>query len=314
MATAQPLVCKMGGDECGDSSNKRFQRRPRKQQRNMAGQVARMSSSQNNLGAKNLQLSVQQQKAQAGMPMVQSLLCTDEGLCYIMMDQPGEAGHEGQRGERPSVSSTMTKGPSSGQNSHDAAQSSSGSETEQSDASGSLNGHQVCQGGITSLMMRNVPATFTQEGLMQQLNADGFDGRYNYLYMPFNLATSKTKGYAFINMVTVDDAAKLVEAWSGICLVPNEESWGSPPMRLHFSAAVLQGFEANVRKMLRSKLCRIRNPNFRPYVAEGYPAARAGEVLNTGSGTPQHQETETTDVNSWWNQVSSDCQRFPLRL
>mmetsp|Transcript_54269 Transcript_54269/g.129353 ORF Transcript_54269/g.129353 Transcript_54269/m.129353 type:complete len:261 (-) Transcript_54269:110-892(-) len=167
-----------------------------------------------------------------------------------------------------------------------------------SDASGGgdrevLTTEMVRQGRFTSLMMRNVPSVIMQENLIRILEQSGFAGRFDYVYMPFHLAKARTKGYAFINMLSVEDAAALVETWTGVYLT-QAANLGPPDLQampIYFSTAALQGLEANKQKMRQSKLQRLRNARFKPFFAErataSPPKANATTSGNKGGGSPQ---------------------------
>jgi len=128
-----------------------------------------------------------------------------------------------------------------------------------------LTSEEVCEKEIKSVMLRNVPQSCGQDDVVAKLHEDGFQGQFDFVYAPFDLRRSSTKGYVFINMCSVQAAASLVELWTGRSFWPQVSLGYNAP--LQFSAADLQGLEANTRKMLRSKLQRIRNPRLRPYIS-----------------------------------------------
>jgi len=129
-----------------------------------------------------------------------------------------------------------------------------------------LSAEEVQAKQIKSLMLRNFPPSCGQEDVVAKLHHDGFEGLFDFVYAPFDLQKSSTKGYAFINMVSVEAAASLVQLWSGTNFAP-QPALRAANLPMRFSPADLQGLEANTRKMLRSKLQRIRNPRLRPYIS-----------------------------------------------
>mmetsp|Transcript_54740 Transcript_54740/g.116907 ORF Transcript_54740/g.116907 Transcript_54740/m.116907 type:complete len:610 (-) Transcript_54740:159-1988(-) len=58
----------------------------------------------------------------------------------------------------------------------------------------------------TTVMMRNMPETYLRDDLTAMLNREGFLGKYDFVYMPMNFRTKASFGYAFVNLVTHDDA------------------------------------------------------------------------------------------------------------
>merc|ERR1711865_1325713 len=52
----------------------------------------------------------------------------------------------------------------------------------------------------TTVLMRNVPLSFTRKQLMDLLDREGFCCKYKFLYLPFNLGSGISLGFAFINL------------------------------------------------------------------------------------------------------------------
>ena len=59
-------------------------------------------------------------------------------------------------------------------------------------------------GPINTFMMRNIPYRLTQPKLVELLNANGFQGRYDFLYVPSGARPLRkggsNLGYGFINI------------------------------------------------------------------------------------------------------------------
>jgi len=100
----------------------------------------------------------------------------------------------------------------------------------------------------TTIMLRNVPLTYTRTMLLDLLNLEGFKGRYDFLYLPSNFETSLGFGYAFVNFSSEDDAELARDHFQGfnewntegeeVC----ETSWSDP----------YQGLAANVERYRNS--------------------------------------------------------------
>jgi len=58
---------------------------------------------------------------------------------------------------------------------------------------------------VTTLMVKNIPAKYTQTMLLDEICERGFSGRYDFFYMPANHKTRANHGYAFINLLTEGD-------------------------------------------------------------------------------------------------------------
>ena len=86
---------------------------------------------------------------------------------------------------------------------------------------------------------------------------------YDFLYVPFNLKTSRICGYAFINLVSSDAAAWLVSMWhqrKSLCGEHTDKA-------IFFSAADEQGFEAHVERLRKNNKRCLRDPRLRPFLS-----------------------------------------------
>jgi hypothetical protein len=57
------------------------------------------------------------------------------------------------------------------------------------------------QSGRTSLVLRNIPNNISRQGLMELLDAAGFKGCYDFLYVPVDFKRGANLGYAFVNLI-----------------------------------------------------------------------------------------------------------------
>lgn len=69
----------------------------------------------------------------------------------------------------------------------------------------------------TTLMLRNLPSTFTRTALCQTLDAAGFEKKYDFAYLPVDFQSGAGLGYAFVNMVMCEDARNAVDTMTGFC-------------------------------------------------------------------------------------------------
>mmetsp|Transcript_6092 Transcript_6092/g.14576 ORF Transcript_6092/g.14576 Transcript_6092/m.14576 type:complete len:369 (-) Transcript_6092:269-1375(-) len=139
-----------------------------------------------------------------------------------------------------------------------------------------LNVDAVLSDRITSLMIHNLPMSLTQDNVRDELDHSGFASLYDFLYVPYNLKTSSICGYAFINLVSHDAAALLVNMWdqrSTLCGAATDRF-------VFFSAADVQGYEAHVERLTKgSKRC-LRDPRFRPVLRRGQSSPAANNQNN----------------------------------
>lgn len=55
-------------------------------------------------------------------------------------------------------------------------------------------------------MLKNLPGEYTREMLLDLLNTHGFSGLFDFVYAPIDFGTQTSFGYAFINLVSPEDA------------------------------------------------------------------------------------------------------------
>jgi len=72
----------------------------------------------------------------------------------------------------------------------------------------------------TSVMMRNIPNEFTRDTLVELLDAHGFAGCYDLVYLPIDFQTENALGYAFINLSTPDVAERFRNYFEGFAAWP----------------------------------------------------------------------------------------------
>jgi len=100
----------------------------------------------------------------------------------------------------------------------------------------------------TTIMLRNLPLQYTRTMLLDLLDSEGFNGRYDFVYLPSNFETSVGFGYAFVNFVSEDDAEvgrqhfQGFNMWSMAGEEVCETSWSDP----------YQGLVSNVERYRNS--------------------------------------------------------------
>merc|ERR1712056_156722 len=61
---------------------------------------------------------------------------------------------------------------------------------------------------FTTIMVRDIPNSYTQEMLLDLLNSRGLKGLYNFVYLPLDFKRWSGLGYAFVNLVSNEAANK----------------------------------------------------------------------------------------------------------
>jgi len=128
--------------------------------------------------------------------------------------------------------------------------------------------------GATTVMLRNIPNRYTAEELIAEMLAQGFDGGFDFFYLPVDFNTKRNKGYAFINFQHAGLAIDFRDAFDGIRLLRY-----STQKILEVTPALTQGFDSNVNQYMRKDAQRITNPWFRPMIFE---VAEAGPITGEG--------------------------------
>jgi len=120
-----------------------------------------------------------------------------------------------------------------------------------------------------TVMMRNLPNKYSQQMLRDELHKAGFEGLYDFLYLPIDPETQANKGYAFINFTSPAHVWRFKEAFEG-----KQMARFNSAKYVSVSPAALQGFEANYRHYSTARCNR------------GDPAARPLFLQPGGSGQP----------------------------
>lgn len=113
-----------------------------------------------------------------------------------------------------------------------------------------------------TVMLRNLPNDYSRDDVVDLLTGQGFFSRFDFVYLPIDFKNSVGLGYAFINMVSHQDALQVFERLSGfkewkvasqkVC----EVAWGNPEQ---------QGLEFHVTRYRNSPVMHPSVPEeFKP--------------------------------------------------
>jgi len=115
----------------------------------------------------------------------------------------------------------------------------------------------------TTLMLRNIPNVYTLDSLLELLDQQGFQGRYNFVYLPIDFRTCVNLGYAFVNCVSDAYATDLMESLHGfsnwVCETQKvcNVSWAHPH----------QGLEEHIERYRNSPVMHESVPDaFKPWL------------------------------------------------
>jgi RNA recognition motif-containing protein len=117
----------------------------------------------------------------------------------------------------------------------------------------------------TTVMLRNLPCPFLREDLIKAMDAKGFAGLYNFVYMPTDFQTEKSKGYGFVNFISAAEVQRFRLAFDGF------RDWSLPSSKIcSIELARTQGLDANVRVYRNSAVMGDEVPErFRPVLFDG---------------------------------------------
>jgi len=116
---------------------------------------------------------------------------------------------------------------------------------------------------VTTVMVRNIPNDYSRQDLLDLLDEEGFAQKYDFVYKPFDFIRGAGLGYAFVNMISFDEAFKIkheltsYNKWTRESTKKIEVSWSVP----------LQGFKANIDRYRNSGMMHPdANDEYRPAV------------------------------------------------
>jgi len=124
---------------------------------------------------------------------------------------------------------------------------------------------------LSTVMLRNVPNSYTRDMLLTLLNARGFQSRYDFVYLPMDFRNGVNLGYAFVNLLTHEDAESLTDKLQGF------SEWVSD------STKVCEVSWAHPHQGLREHVERYRNS---PVMHQSMPEEYKPMVFRNGEQQP----------------------------
>eukprot|EP00929_Paragymnodinium_shiwhaense_P120094 TRINITY_DN9199_c0_g1_i1.p1 TRINITY_DN9199_c0_g1~~TRINITY_DN9199_c0_g1_i1.p1 ORF type:complete len:700 (+),score=149.15 TRINITY_DN9199_c0_g1_i1:104-2203(+) len=113
-------------------------------------------------------------------------------------------------------------------------------------------------GQITTMMLKNIPCRKAQEEVMMHIDAKSFANRYDFFYLPRDVKFRANLGYAFINFLTPEDAARFQSEMDGYRFSGSGSSKACAVVPAH-----VQGLMNNLSAFKRTEVMRSsRKPYF----------------------------------------------------
>mmetsp|Transcript_56206 Transcript_56206/g.100147 ORF Transcript_56206/g.100147 Transcript_56206/m.100147 type:complete len:515 (-) Transcript_56206:159-1703(-) len=132
--------------------------------------------------------------------------------------------------------------------------------------------------GVVTVMIRQIPRQYSQLMLLKEVNRHGFEGQYDFFYLPFDLKKGINVGYGFVSFVHPHYALAFREAFEGVHLEMSKQSSGKcKPLHVH--PASVQGYDANYKHFMSTKTGQKQDPQFSPLF---FPHGKALDEQSAG--------------------------------
>jgi len=113
----------------------------------------------------------------------------------------------------------------------------------------------------TTVMLRNVPYSECQVGVLELVRSKGFAGRFDFFYAPLDFNSGNNLGYAFINLLNEKDVREFFKVFEGLRV--EKEGWSQKDLQVCW--ARVQGMEPNVEHYRNSPVNDMPE-SFRPMI------------------------------------------------
>lgn len=117
---------------------------------------------------------------------------------------------------------------------------------------------------VTTMMLRNIPNKYTQSDLLEEIDAAGFAGTYDFAYLPMDIQNHTNVSYAFINFVADAHASRFHGTFSERRFQTHQSRKISG-----VSAAHMQGLDANVLHFATKAVTHSKKSLYRPVIVRG---------------------------------------------
>lgn len=134
-------------------------------------------------------------------------------------------------------------------------------------AGGGLSGH-------TTVMIQQIPFEYTQKKLMHEINRGGFEGTFDFFYLPVNARNRGSRGFGFVNFLTASAAEAFYLRYQGQKLKHYEAS-----TTLSVVPADVQGFEQSAAAFFASWHLRKKKRHSEPVFLKPVPSYLREEGL-----------------------------------
>ncbi|CAJ1355408.1 unnamed protein product [Effrenium voratum] len=124
-----------------------------------------------------------------------------------------------------------------------------------------LSGKSDTAAPATTAMLRNIPNKFTQTSLLEEINAEGFTGLYDFFYLPMDVRNKTNVGYAFINFLEPASMTSFSEHFKDYQFKKHNSSKIASVNPAH-----VQGLARNVQQLTKKAVLHFNNGQYAPVV------------------------------------------------
>jgi hypothetical protein len=117
----------------------------------------------------------------------------------------------------------------------------------------------------TSVMLRNLPNSYTRNLLMKLLDDEGFAGKYDFIYLPIDFKTRLSLAYAFINLVDAEESKRFWAHFNGF------SNWAVPSHKIaSVNWSEFQGLPRHIERYRSSPVMHEGVPDeYKPVLLSG---------------------------------------------
>jgi hypothetical protein len=113
----------------------------------------------------------------------------------------------------------------------------------------------------TTVMLRNIPYSEGQLGVLSMIEERGFAGRFDFFYAPLDFSSANNLGYAFVNFPDPEAVSEFFAVFDGLRVA--KEGWSQKDLQVCW--ARVQGLHPNVEHYRNSPVNDMPE-NFRPMI------------------------------------------------
>jgi hypothetical protein len=129
-----------------------------------------------------------------------------------------------------------------------------------------LTPYQIGSDTRTTVMLRNLPNNYTRSMFVAMLDSEGFQGLFDFVYLPIDFQTKACFGYAFVNLSDASIVPSFWDTFNGF------SRWSLPSKKVCFLSwcGPQQGYDAYVERYRNSPIMHPTVPDeHRPVVFSG---------------------------------------------